>query len=208
MLIGIQERILIAMPVYIDFAPKPSDAGLFGAPVCSDMPPARAEIEGVRISGEPVIFLQDHLVEDLHRSLVEGQALVGRDGKGFDCAAFALLMNGIDLVRIVRRRRFEVDSAVQEGPITDDVRQGYPLAIGDWPGFSRAPIYRHTLVPAHTPDAPLYLHKLGDEGPVCISGVKQAMKIVGGSRLARIPSMSLSVRNRVVARWGYAGFDA
>lgn len=191
------------MSVYIDFAPKPSDARLLNTPVCSDIPPARAEIEGVRINMEPVTFLQDGLAEDLHRSLVEGQALVGSEGKGFDCVAFALLMNGINLARIVHRSQFKVTRSVQEGPIADDIHQDYPLAIGDWPRFAKVPLYFHALVPAHTPDMPLYLHKLGDDGPVCISGVKKAMAIVGGSRLARIPSMDVSICNRTVVRWNY-----
>jgi hypothetical protein len=198
--------ILLTVLSYIDFAPKSSDAGLFVIPVCQEIPAARAEIAGVRIDGEPVTFLRDGLVEDLHRTLVEGQALVRRDGKGFDCTAFALLMSGVSLAR-VGKRRFRVTPSLEEVPIVDDIHQDYPLAVGDWPRFCKVPIYFHTLVPAHTPDVPLYLHKLGDEGPVCISGVNKAMKVVGGSRLARISSMRVSVGNQAVAWWEHGGVD-
>lgn len=190
------------MPRYFEFRPDPSDPGLLGAPVYHGSPAPKLEFDGIRVNGNEVPLLNPGIVESFHRAMVDGQRLIRRDGQGFDCVAFALLMSGVNLAQVVGRRQSTFKPEFDEGTeIADTTAQDCLLALGSWPHWSDEVVYSHTIVPAHTPTEPLYIHKLGDEGPICLSGLQLAQRIMGASRAARILSMTVYRRRREVARW-------
>lgn len=139
--------------------------------------------KGVRLDGEPLPFIDDSMVEKLHRALVEGRAMQ-RHGDDFDCGAFGALMQDTppklragQHLHIILPTLTTKNISPQDRSVTRRLQLGMP----SHEGF----IYRHVVAPAHIKDQPihpkldgkpLYFHKLNTNGPVCLSGLTWAMK--------------------------------
>ncbi len=66
------------------------------------------------------------------------------------------------------------------------------------------PLYHHTIIETQTDAGPTYFYKLGDEGPICLSGIRSAKRLVEGDTVAAVTSMKVFVGKkfkRLVAEW-------
>jgi hypothetical protein len=170
------------MSRYIEFTTSTENPYVYNArgnPVHDGTLPTQfREVAGVRVDGEPLAFTDSSLVESLHRALVESKALQKR-GHIVDCVTFVALLQCIPLAHPDDNPFIDhIQENIQVHPkdrITD------PVCLGDYP-FKRLmqhPRYLHVVSPAHIPERPNYVHKLGDNEPVCLSGLADAMTIFG-----------------------------
>jgi len=171
--------IITLMSRYLEFttaARNPHTRFSRGNPVHNGKLPSRfREVLGVRVDGEPVIFADEKIVDDLHRTIVERQSAERAQGIPFNCVTFAASMQGIMLDGPKDNPFLDVMDEV--GVDADDTSIDTPVNLGIRIAKSSHVKYAHTISPAHTPEKAQYLHKLGDEGPICISGLTAALTI-------------------------------
>lgn len=147
----------------------------FGNPLHDGNLPSRlADSAIVRVDGEPVQFTDETMHERLHKAL---RVMKKRQYLGFNCRRFAAVMYDPNIIDPLPAYFLLPD---YESPVADDdptVTKPVALGtIGDNSPLSDSPFYnRHMAIPAHQPEQAAYLHKLGYEGPICISGLRAAM---------------------------------
>jgi len=139
--------------------------------------PARyLDAQGVRVDGRQEEFIDESFVDKLHRALWRGEDLKSR-GALFECVMFVALMQDIDLgmpqddgkFHLNYETNLQVDIDPDDSTNTSPVMIGYAVLGGC--------IYKHALYPAHSMDGAGYVQKLGDDGPICLSGLADAMKM-------------------------------
>lgn len=138
----------------------------------------------MRTDGVPVRFIDETIPDRLAEAIINGQKRQGRlfGSKVFDCYYFAAAIHGLPLDE-ESAYGFEIDTetrtAEEDTPETD-------VVIGR--GYHDIPIIPdHVIVPAHQLAGedvitPSYLHKLGIKGPICISGLGKAMRLMGSGK--------------------------
>lgn len=161
------------MSNFIEFTTKHNER-TYGNPVHDGRYPKRfREVSGVRVDGELVDFVDESIPDRMNRYFVESRKLRRRRIAN-DCVAFVALMNSVEL----RDRKHNPFSTYDENSVVDpSSKDPIVLAAGFHDGLV---IPRHVVLPAHTSDGSFgSLHKLGDKGPICMSSVDDAMRIMG-----------------------------
>lgn len=147
----------------------------FHSPLHDGALPSRlSDSATVRINGEPVRFTDESIPEQLHKALY---IMNKRWDLGFNCRRFAAVMHDPSIVDPLPGSFLLPDCespvAVDDPTVTKPVVLG---TIGDSSPLCDTPFYnRHMAIPAHQPEQATYLHKLGYEGPICMSGLRAAM---------------------------------
>ena len=177
------------MSRYINFSTFPGKHSEFsrGKPLHNgESPPRFREALGVKVDGRSVEFAEAEVIERLHRAIVDGKRL-RRRRISYDCVSFAALMNNIQLRSRHDNPFNEADQNIDVDPM--DVTVSNPVNLGNY--SSRSGVwYVHTVTPAHLTEGPSYLHKLGDKGPICMSGLDEAMEIYGATIANPVPQIS------------------
>lgn len=162
---------------YLDFtthSANPNTRFSLGAPVHDGkMPNKHDEIESVRINGEPIHFIDKTLIGRLENVLKNRKSYV-RNGN-FECTDFAGLMMEHPEMSPKGMMPYSTEkSGKQVDPYDTSVNQPVNLYMpetelnnGSW---------NHIVVPAHTTEGAMYIHKLG-AGPLCISGLTKALEM-------------------------------
>lgn len=144
-----------------------------GAPVHDGKLPNRfREVQGVRVDGEPVTFTDAATADRLHQALIASKQLQRR-GIAFNCVTFAALMHGIPLRDAAHNPFSSIDPRIDcaaGGSYASAVVLGVPSRTAP-DGIAN----RHVVVSAPQRTEQSYLHKLGDAGPICLSGLQKAM---------------------------------
>ena len=159
------------MPNFIEFTSWHNERTL-GNPVHDgNLPKKFREIDGVRLNGEPVDFVDETVPERLHRYLIESPSLQ-RQRIANDCVAFVALMNSVEM-RGGHNPFSDFDQASEV-----DLSSTLPIVLAQ--GFHGGLVIpRHIVQPAHLASGDYgSLHKLGDTGPLCMSSVSDAMGIM------------------------------
>jgi len=135
------------------------------------MPTRLLSIKGVRVDGEVIHFNDESFPDRLHRSLIATEQLRTK-GAVIDCLAFVALMQQMALPSPDATGHFRFHTTTNPTEIADqDISNVLPLNLGD----TRR--YWHSVVPAHQEQTALYIQKLGDTGPLCLSGLQAARRI-------------------------------
>jgi hypothetical protein len=149
-----------------------------GNPIHDGKKPIKSrDIEGIRVDGEVLEFVDETIPEKVERYLVESKKL-WRHRIANDCVAFVALANSIELRNIKQNPFRQFDASLSLRSIDDQLANDAPLVLTR--GFHdevRIPV--HTVLPAHLTTEPNYLHKLGDHGPLCMSSLEDAKQIFG-----------------------------
>ncbi len=179
---------LIQMSRYIEFTTsrknRHTDFSMRSPVHDGHLPTRFRSTKGVRVNKQPIAFADETLPDRLHQTLIEGKAL-HRKALVFDCVVFVALINSVELGQPKEDGLFKIDQRVKPMSVdTSDATNDLPLMLGHT--YNQAPHYVHAAQPAHVTDGggflregAFYLHKLGDEGPVCLSGLDKAMIIYG-----------------------------
>lgn len=141
------------------------------------LPNRLADSAVVRVNREPVQFVDESTPELLLKALHEMQQL--RVKVGINCRRFAALMYEPSIATKLPGYFTQPDYATQV--TTDDMTVTKPVVLGilsDTSSPNNGKFYgRHMAIPAHQPQQVTYLHKLGYEGPICLSGLQAAMNM-------------------------------
>lgn len=144
-----------------------------GAPVHDGKMPTRyKDVAGVRIDGEDVKFRDDLIIEKLQRTLLRRKPFVRH--QEFDCLSFAALMidypglNTSIVPFVLTASGVNIDPNDADNESITNIFTKTNTGGDSWV---------HVVVPAHTQEQPMYVHKLGNEGPVCLSGLSQAIEM-------------------------------
>lgn len=158
------------MKQFIEFTTRHTEA-TYGSPIYDPDNLRRfKDIEGVRVDGEQVEFRDASIPVRLERYLIEAR----RRKYINDCIAFVAIMNGIPFDG--KKNPFQdFDKSITVDPRNVDVSSRAPLVLTR--GFHDMKIPLHIILPAHT-DKQNYLHKLGDDGPLCMSNLSNALRIM------------------------------
>lgn len=161
------------MPHYIEFTTHHQEP-IFGNPIFNgDRPPKRVTVEGIRVDGEPVQFIDETIPERMHHYLYEAPRLKWRRISN-DCVAFAAIMESLEL----RDRRHNPFANFDETEKADDETVGAIVLAKKFHDFPIIPL--HTVIAAQTVDGSYgTIHKLGESGPVCLSNLEDAKTIMG-----------------------------
>ena len=167
------------MSNYIEFTTH-HDEKTFGNPVHDGKQPRRyRDVQGVRVDGEPVEFIDDTITERLQRYFAETQRLRRRRIAN-DCVAFVAVMNSVELEDRHHNPFQDFDEATYIDPADIQMDDGRPLVlVQGFHGGLKLP--QHIVLPAHLDTGQNYLHKLGDKGPLCMSDLNDAMHIMNCS---------------------------
>lgn len=146
----------------------------------SIIPNASHEVAGVTADGVPIKFEDPSIPDKLHKAMVDGRKLQDK-GIEYDCNAFSIILLDFKLPELPNNTTglyYHGDPATL---ITKEEYVPGPVIIGHnmRSGFEtdlRNVQWFHTLAAAHTEAKPTYLHKLGVTGPLCLSGLKQALQ--------------------------------
>jgi hypothetical protein len=165
------------MSNYIEFTTTHNER-TFGNPVHDGQRPRRyRDVQGIRVDGEPVEFIDETIPDRVQRYFAESRKLRRRRIAN-DCVAFVALMNSVALENKSHNPFKDFDlSASIESPV-ENLDDTTPLVLvqGFHDGLRLA---RHIILPAHITDEENYLHKLGDKGPLCMSDLHDAKRIMG-----------------------------
>lgn len=169
------------MARFIEFTASPDNpyvAHSGGAVHDGEIPTRFHTPKGIRIDGEPITFRDELLHEKLHRALVVGEQLRARSGI-IDCLAFIALMQGSDLGTPRPNGLFSLHPTSEARHIaSDDIENSLPVNIGH--SYHDGQVqYVHSLYPAHLPARALYIQKLGNNEPICLSTLDQAHQMRG-----------------------------
>ncbi len=162
--------------MYLNFTTNESNSLLKrsnGAPIHDGKMPIRyKDVAGVKIDGEEVNFKDESIVDSLQKTLLKRKSFVRQHE--FDCLSFAGLM--IDYPNI--------NTSVVPFLL---IASGINIDPEDIANESVANIFKktntggdtwvHVAVPAHTLEQPMYIHKLGNTGPLCLSGLSQVIEM-------------------------------
>jgi hypothetical protein len=169
------------MSRFIEFTTSPDNpyvAHSGGAVHDGEIPTRYHAPRGIRIDGEPIAFSDASLHEKLYRALIVGEQLRTRSGI-IDCLAFVALMQGSDLGKPRPNGLFSLYPSSESRHIaSNDIENDFPVNIGHAYHDKRVQ-YVHSLYPAHLPNHACYIHKLGDNEPVCLSTLDQAHQMRG-----------------------------
>ncbi len=161
---------------------------VYGNPVHNGKVPSGIfTVEGIKVNGEVVTFLDDKIPHKVHKALRGGRQIT-RSRLPFDCLWFAVLMDDASLAERLATGNYKVVDETGDQPVDPgDINQDSIVNIGR--GFHDQEFgFVHTAVPAHTNEEALYIHKLGDTGPLCLSGLRDVINIFYGS--AAFPMIS------------------
>jgi hypothetical protein len=168
------------MSNYIEFTTHHNERA-FGNPVHNGKRPKRyRDVQGVRVDGDPVDFVDDTIPERLQRYFVESRSLRRRRIVN-DCVAFVAVMNSIEIEDRHHNpfRNFDETTTIDLTDFQPD-EERVPLVLVQ--GFhDGVKLPRHIVLPAHLTTGQNYLHKLGDKGPLCMSDLDDALSIMGCS---------------------------
>ena len=182
------------MPRYIEFTTAtPDKIGGFtaGNPYHDGVIPAgRLNVDGVRVDGEIVEFVDPSIPNRLHRTLYEIDRLTQRQIV-VDCLAFVAMMAGENLSVLpnssgtkfpdVERNWYDPESGPSEDPLYLLRREG-----GDMN-------YVHAIYPAHLLEAENYLHKL-NIGPVIMSDFRSASAMYKSRSADKMPTVKYGTK--------------
>lgn len=147
----------------------------FGSPVHNGKrPKSFREIDGVRVDGEPVRFIDPTISDRLGRYFIEARKLRRRKIAN-DCVAFVALMNSIELKDSTHNPFTHFD---RDRPVTGISEVPVVLTNRLHRGFS---VPTHIILPAHLERGENYLQKLGDKGPLCMANLETSMRIMGST---------------------------
>lgn len=92
---------------------------------------------------------------------------------------FAAIMHGVEIGQPNDGGLFPIgQGSIEEAVDPNDITVNVPLNLGrHTQRVTSGKQYVHTVSPAHLVSTPKYLHKLGDKGPVCLSGLREAMNV-------------------------------
>ncbi len=171
------------MPRYINFttsSKNPHVRNTFGSAVHDEkIPAARHSILGVQVDKHTIDFADSSIPDKLHRALLEGGSVI-RKKAVFDCIVFAALMQCVDIGEPDEEGLFAVSrESIEQEIDPESLAVTTALNLGMRSRRSAGIEYRHTVTPAHTTTEAMYLHKLGDSGPVCFSDLAVAFKVFG-----------------------------
>lgn len=161
------------MSNYIEFTTEHGEI-TYGNPIHDGKAPKRfRDVQGIRVDGDPVEFVDPTISDRVHRYFIESKKLRRRRIAN-DCVAFVALMNSIELKDRKHNPFSDYDEDVEVDPAST-----IPIVLAQ--GFHDGVVIpRHVILPAHTIDGNYgSIHKLGDKGPLCISSVNDAMRIMG-----------------------------
>lgn len=159
------------MPNYIEFTTDHHE-DTHGSPVHDGRLPRRFhDIDAVRMNGEPVAFKDESIPERLQRYFAEANKLKRRRIAN-DCVTFVALMNSIKL----ENRGHNPFSDFDRETAVDTSATAPLVLVQGFHGGLKIP--QHIILPAHMQDQENYLHKLGDRGPLCMSDLDTAMRIM------------------------------
>lgn len=161
------------MTNYIEFTTSHHER-TFGNPIHNGKrPKSYRDIDGVRIDGNPIVFQDESIPDRLGRYFVETKKLKKRRIVN-DCVAFVALMNSVHLEDPDHNPFTDFDTS---GPI--DEGSNAPIVLTS--RFRGNIIPTHIILPAHLQQRQNYLHKLGDDGPLCMSDLESSMRIMGST---------------------------
>lgn len=161
------------MANYIEFTTNHHERTL-GNPIHNGKRPKSFRgIDGVRVDGVSVIFQDESIPDRLGRYFVESKRLRRRKIVN-DCVAFVALMNSVRLESPTHNpfSDFDTSTAIDEASDT-------PLVLAS--RFRGRIIPTHIVLPAHLQQKQNFLHKLGDDGPLCMSNLEDSMLIMGST---------------------------
>lgn len=179
------------MSHYIEFTTSPEHPFIkysLGNPVHDGgRPTPFREVRGVRIDGQPILFREPDIVDALAQTIVDGEALPAQ-GIPFNCISFTALMHSVELELPPAYNPFlTIDGKTAISP--SSTSQTDPLCLGV---MTKASEVRqlHFVSPAHFNQEANYLHKLGNDGPICMSGLYAAMRMYNANFVGRAVSTS------------------
>lgn len=154
-----------------------------------EMPTRFRAVKGFHIDGEPVQLRDESLPERTLQAFHEA-AQLQRRRITIDCIGFVALLSGHDfdqypdgayltLPRIGGRSYDPQHDRFSDSPV--NLRRE----------FDDEAWYVHSMYPAHTPDAPLYIHKLGD-GPLSLSSLEAAQHMYGTEAADIMPELKIT----------------
>lgn len=148
-------------------------------------------VDGILLNGED-IGASASTVESIHHSLVEAKR-AAKHGMAIDAISFIAIYNTPKFHG--RFGRADTVHDFELAPKSLKVDPLAPLRLGSGPDVRLH--YRHSIQPIET-DTPaqLYIHKLGILGPLCISGMAQAMGMYYCDRSARYSTINLAHHSR------------
>lgn len=161
---------------YINFTTSHQER-TYGNPVHDGKRPRRFhDVAGITIDGEPLEFDDTTIPERVKQYFLSAKQL-RRKRIVNDCVAFAASMESIEL-EDRQHNPFEVfdENVIIHGDTASEIKVPLVLARGYHDGLR---IPAHVILPAHLVSGPNFIHKLGDEGPLCMSGLNDAMSIMG-----------------------------
>ena len=160
------------MSNYIEFTTKHTEKTR-GNPVHDEKQPRRfRDVQGIRVDGEPVEFNDPTIPERVGRYLIESPGLKRRRIAN-DCVAFVALMNSVKLKDTKHNPFQEYDTTIPIRSAKDQLSNTAPLVLVK--RFHDMSVPRHIVLPAHLLLGRNYLHKLGDDTPLCMSSLEDAL---------------------------------
>lgn len=167
------------MSRYLEFTTKltSSDARFAkGSPIHDGQKPTKfLSLKGLRFDGEIVTFQDEILPHKLHKALLDGEKHKKRY-RYFDCVILAALMYDAPIARSATGSYLTLrETTLPVDVFDDDTSVSVPVNLGTIvSGKARTFAYQHTIVPAHDLHQARYVHKLGETGPICLSGLTAA----------------------------------
>lgn len=163
------------------------------------MPTRHLPLKGVRVDGAPVEFLATDTPERLYRSLLEGERISKTNP--FDCVIFALLMAEVDIHDYVGRGDIQFTVTEHCDLNGQNMTDGDIIDLGAYRGGDDEETYMHTISSAPQEDIPSYLHKLGKDGPVCLSTLESAQRIYNAPIAKQISTFCLEATGVNALNW-------
>jgi len=142
-----------------------------------NVPEVSTDSPVIRLDGEPVDFVNENLPSLLLRALHDMKNAYS--DSEVNCRRFAALMHEPAIAETLPRSFLRPDYSA---PVdSNDLGVERPVLLGtfgDASPLEEDDFYgRHMAFPAHLPNQPSYLHKLGYGGPICLSGLQKAMDV-------------------------------
>jgi hypothetical protein len=128
--------------------------------------------ESVLVDGEPLEFSSPDIIPSLEHAIRTIWPRFNIRRRSYDCVDFVGLMTGL---KPSKDNPFEVGMVIDDAAAPDIFDT--PIIFMKKLSWRYPELPIHTLLPARTSDGTKYLHKLGDDGPLCISTLDEARLI-------------------------------
>ena len=192
------------MPKALNFTTDPSNEHLafsLGNPVHDGVvPSARTDIRGVQVDGVPVEFYSESTPDQIHKALVDGTALEKLDIP-FSCYTFSLIMAGINMRKACMGKDYVPDAEFSKQAVGLEYKGSVPLGLKIYMGWRYGEGFGHVVYPAHTNSEARYVHKLGDNGPICLSSPADSLQMYRGKSAHKLRKVTIMVGNKPRADW-------